>query len=64
MMRAGLSHTEKVVSSRSNPDVTYVVRYHGVGLITCTCPGYAYRKRCAHVTAFLKERDEIYRDSI
>lgn len=35
------------VESRSKPGVTYEVRVSG-GVVTCTCPGFAYRGNCAH----------------
>ena len=35
------------VTSRSKPGVLYEVRVSG-GIVTCTCPGFAYRGNCTH----------------
>ncbi len=34
--------------SKSDPSVTYMVLKHHKGNLTCTCPGYTYRRSCKH----------------
>ena len=40
----------RLPSSR-HAEVTYEVRIDDGGRYVCTCPGFAFRKTCKHVTA-------------
>ena len=40
-----------VAISRSAPGVGYLLRPDTDGRLTCTCAGYGWRGRCAHVEA-------------
>lgn len=59
---AGYEHLVAAVPSRRDPTFLYEVSGHSHGRdARCTCPGFAYRQRCAHAAAFILIWEELER---
>lgn len=62
MLGINITHKFKV-NSRKDPKVQYLIHIFDDGSINCSCLGYSYRSRCAHVT-YIKNNLEHVKNQV